>query len=109
MSAFKGKLKGVSKLAPKATPANGASVALADRTSLSGEFNTEASARVLEQLEQAKSNSKVNVAAQLWIVARNSDGPLFVPTGSSIILSAQEKTLLKTSLRLPMYSRRWQS
>ena len=90
MSAFKGKLKGVSKLAPKATPANGASVAVGDGTSLSGEFTSEASASVLEQLEQAKSDSKINVAAQLWMAARNSDGPLYVPTGSSIILPAQE-------------------
>jgi hypothetical protein len=97
MSAFKGELKGVSKLAPKATPAGGASVSAGEGKSLSGDFNSEASVGVLEQLKQANSDIKVNASAQLWIQARNNDGPLYVPAGSSVILPTQEKIQLKTS------------
>jgi len=34
----------------------------------------------------------INVAAQLWMAARNSDGPLYVPTGSSITLLGNFKS-----------------
>ena len=66
-------------------------MAVGDGTSLSGEFNSEASASVVEQLEQAKSDSKINVAAQLWMAARNSDGPLYVPIGINDLIKGHVK------------------
>jgi len=97
MSGMKGELKGVSKLAPKATPASSASATAGDGKSLSGDFNSEAAAPILAQLEEANKSNQVNERAQMSIKSRNHDGALYLPTGSSVTLSGYEKAHLKAS------------